>query len=141
MATLDTEQGPDLAALTATRTVRFWGVEHTVTPVLLETVLGDGRQVIAFVPWDTRPQYYVVRVDSSWGIENTDEPSVGDFTDDLYAAVEDEYGNADWCDCPGEHDLCERGECVNGPRPWPALHDGSGCCSWGRLWPDPEASM
>jgi hypothetical protein len=107
---------------------------------LLDKVFGDGKQVISFTPWDTRPNYYVVRVDSFWGVENEDEPSVGDFTDDLYTAVEDQFGNAAWCACSNEEreKPCEEGECVKGGEDWPALHDFTGCCSWGRLWLDDD---
>lgn len=62
--------GPDLDALTKTRTVSFWGFTGAVTPVLIEHVFGDGGQVIAFTPLDSRPNYYVVRVDAAWELSN-----------------------------------------------------------------------
>lgn len=102
-----------LASLTQTRSVRFWGREYTVTPLLVTRVLGDGGQVIAFQPLATRPDYYVVRVDSSWDLDNhhweAPEPFI-DHVDEVYEAIELEYGHADQCneaicpaDCNGEH--------------------------------------
>jgi hypothetical protein len=52
---------------TKPRRVEFWGGKYNVTPAVAEAHLGDGRTLLRFTPLNTRPDYYLVRVDSSWG--------------------------------------------------------------------------
>lgn len=124
-----------LDELTATRTVHFWGQEYEVTPVLVHEALGDGKQIIGFSPLNTRPNYYVVLVDSRWCLDNAKwdaAESFADHVDDVYQAIEDEYGWSRWCPDECEDGTCwDRGkECPHGNLPWPALNDGAGCSWW-----------
>jgi len=45
--------------------LRFWGSDHTITPVLIEEVHGDGMQLVYFTALATRPNSYVLRIDSN----------------------------------------------------------------------------
>ncbi len=99
-----------------------WGQPSTIVPYVCDKVFGDGRALLMLVPLNTRPAYYVIRIDSAQKIE-------GDAFHDLleykiYAAIEEQFGTA--------HD--EEDETPDG-EPWPAFNDGSGC-SWDRMdWP------
>jgi len=113
------------AELLAEREVEFWGRKHTIKPALVARVFGDGGQLIAFAPLDTRPNYYVVRIDSGWCLDNWDSEATDPFNahiDEVYDAIEDEYGLGYDPDDEDE----ERYE------PFPALHDSSGC-QWSAL--------
>lgn len=67
----------------------FWGEKYIVTPKVVFGS-GDALQFVAVQPLDTRPQWYVVRIDSSVDIE------ADDFKWDqlLLCPIEDEFGNA-----------------------------------------------
>jgi hypothetical protein len=49
---------------TKTHKVHFWGSDYTVTPAVVEAHHGDGKLLMWFAPLNTRPNYYLVRVDS-----------------------------------------------------------------------------
>ena len=51
------------------RSVRFWGEDQLITPCLIKEEQGDGMQVVYLQPLDTRPNYYVLRIDSSIDID------------------------------------------------------------------------
>lgn len=96
------------------RIVRFWGGDYRITPRFVEEPLGDGGQLIWLEPMDTRPNYYVLRVDSSWDLDD-----FSDHLESVYEAIENEYG-------PDDFDEDDDG----GERGWPRLSTGSGV-SWG----------
>lgn len=73
--------------------VRFWGRLHFITPRLSSAIFGDGMQLIYVTPLNTRPNHYVVRVDSSWTDFNSDD--FRDHIDEILLDLEEEYGNAD----------------------------------------------
>jgi len=56
------------------RKTKFWGRHYFITPRLVDWVHGDGLQLIYFTPLNTRPNYYVVRIDSKVSLDNSDEP-------------------------------------------------------------------
>lgn len=98
--------------------VHHWGQPHTVTPRLCERIFGDGAALIHITPLNTRPNYYAVRVDSSWALTGDE---FYERLDSIYGALEDEYGAAE------DDEL--------GEREWPALDLDAGS-SWGRIsWP------
>lgn len=68
--------------------VRLWGAQYTVTPRLVEKIFGDGQQHLALWPISSRPEYYVVRIDSQYDLD-ADESF--DVLDDIYDAIEDEF--------------------------------------------------
>lgn len=67
---------------TKTRTVRFWGASYSITPLAADGHLGDGRRLLRFAPLNTRPDYYLVRVDSAW-----DGEAIHDHIDDIIDAL------------------------------------------------------
>lgn len=73
----------------------FWGQPHTITPRLIAEVFGDGRQLVCITPIASRPNYFVVRVDSTvTNIGYTDSPSgYSSIIEDIMLAQEDEYGD------------------------------------------------
>ena len=104
---------------------RFWGKNYIITPRLVDWIQGDGLQVIYFMPLNTRPNYYVVRIDSR--IALSDEGSFRYLVlDDLYDAIEEQFGRSyeEW-----EH---ENGRTYHRHNYWPALSKDSGSC-WGWL--------
>jgi hypothetical protein len=87
MTTQDTEKLR--ARIELTKKVQFWGQEYTITPRLIGKVFGDGAQLICITPLATRPNYFVVRVDSSPTFD------VRSILDDIITAAEEEYGSYD----------------------------------------------
>lgn len=101
---------------------KFWGQPARVDPRFVEAVLGDGRQLLGMTTLDSRPNYYVIRVDSNWHLsmcrkcENHCPDQLFEHLEEIYEAIENEYGRA-LDEETGEKD------------PWPAFDDESGC-SW-----------
>lgn len=58
---------------TRRRKVQWWGGEYDVTPAVANGHLGDGRQLLRIQPLNTRPDYYLIRIDSSWAVDDSDE--------------------------------------------------------------------
>lgn len=117
------EMAARLKRLTAPRTVRRWGQEETITPYLVERVWGDGLCIKAIVPLNTRPNFYVVRLDS--GFYDLDEDDAYDVCDEVLTHLEKEEVGPMWPltwgmeeDWPPEIDGAER--------PWPAIDLGAG---------------
>ena len=110
------------AAIEVETQAYHWGQASTIIPYVCDTIFGDGRALLALVPLNTRPCYYVIRIDSAWAI---DDDAFHDLLEDgIYAAIEEQFGTA--------HD--EEDETPDG-EPWPAFNDGSGC-GWDRMdWP------
>ena len=98
----------------------FWGSKYTITPALIDQKLGDGKQIIAFQPLSTRPNYYFLFVDSTWDIDNTswNKDRLFDHYDEICLAIEEEYGS---------HDNDEDGE---EPRDFPTLNSDCGAQWW-----------
>jgi hypothetical protein len=106
---------------------RFWGRNYVITPRLVEWIHGDGLQVIYFMPLNTRPNYYVARIDSRVSLNNSDEPSFADAVlEELYEQIEYQFGQAheEW-----QH---ENGRTYKRRNSWPALDEECGSC-WGLL--------
>ncbi len=45
---------------------RMWGSDYTCDPRFVEEALGDGNVLLGLQPLNTRPNYYLIRVDSTW---------------------------------------------------------------------------
>ncbi len=99
--------------------VSFWGSDSIVTPLLCDTIFGDGRLVIAFVPLNTRPERYIVCIDSKTDL---DSDKWYDEIDDVWTALEEQFGEASYQDEAGEWHHVE----------WPAVDSASGCL-WSEL--------
>lgn len=86
---------------TKPQNVRFWGSDYTVTPALVTEVHGDGSQIVYLEPLFTRPNYYILRIDSS--IDLRDDESLSEADKQNYGAVyelllqmiEEEYDSLD----------------------------------------------
>ena len=53
-------------------TVTHWGVDTTFTPVICDTIIGDGLQLVYFGTIDQRPYHWLIRIDSKIDIESND---------------------------------------------------------------------
>jgi hypothetical protein len=108
-----------IAHLTRRQWARLWGQKHMIRPVFIPQALGNGEKLLAVTPLNTRPNYYLVRVDSSWSDHNSDEPCIADHIEEICEAIED---------CVGpKHFEDDSGQEVSDP--WPALDDECGV-SW-----------
>lgn len=110
------------------QTVYLWGQPSSVKPVILRTVFGDGGQLIGLAPIMLRPRYYLVRIDNRWHTSNfarcPEELRLCEHLDEIYEAIEDEFGRAEeeW-----EHD---NGRTYRRRNPWPAADISDGCAWW-----------
>lgn len=126
----------DRAKVEIPHPTRFWGQEYTCEPKFVEQVLGDGRALLGLSPLNTRPNYYVIRIDSTWHLygcrvckdECPDE--VTEHLDEIYEAIEDEYGSAEQIRESNEEDPDEEPESDD----WPVMSCDSGS-SWFTLDP------
>lgn len=106
----------------------------TFTPALLSRVYGDGRALISLATCNQRPQYYIIRIDSAWecGVDMhapPGSPELVEFLDDIYGALEEEFGECEADQDEDDPDIIENGY------PWPAF-DGRDGCAWSRMkWP------
>jgi hypothetical protein len=101
---------------TVARVVRFWGREYTVTPELLPDTVkfgtGGNPLLIAVQPLNTRPNYYLVLLDTHSGFDfHEDDLDV----DDILIALEEHYGSTD------DEDLDDE---------WPRVNLDSGYVMW-----------
>ncbi len=111
--------------------VRFWGEDYLVTRRYVPGKIGDGGGLLLFSPLNTRPNGYVLRVDSQRDIQDDiDEINGRELLDDVYEAVGDYFGRRDWeCDdCEGKGCPCE-----GVAHDWPCLDNECGS-TWG-YWP------
>ncbi len=86
----------------------FWGEKHIVKPCLIEHIHGDGLQLVYLTPLDTRPNYYLLRIDSSIDISDDESLNEEDFEyygsvcELLLQMVEEEHINIEHYDETGE---------------------------------------
>lgn len=89
----------------------FWGAKCTCDPRFVDEALGDGQILLGLQPLNTRPNYYVIRVDSSWHLydcrdcEDECPDYLVEHIDEIYEAIEDEYGDKDRIRYFNENDL------------------------------------
>jgi hypothetical protein len=67
---------------------------------VLGTVFGDGKKTIWMTSINVRPAYWVVRVDSSWCLDNCEHPdgklqAPREWLEDVYQAIESEFGTGE----------------------------------------------
>ncbi len=103
------------------KTIRHWGSEiHNHVPVLINKIHGDGQCLLAIVPLNTRPDYYIMRINSSCRQMVADDgDEIRNLLDEkLLDIIEDQCGSHNWEDDEGniQHD------------PFPTLDLDSGCC-------------
>ena len=98
----------------------LWGKPEIVVPAVVDQVFGDGLALIWISALNTRPAYYVVRVDSVIAIDMDGDP-FHDMVDEILEAISDQFGEHN-----DDHDE-DWGVCCE----WPALNDSSGV-AWGQ---------
>lgn len=88
---LDNEIDLFIKELVKEKKVSFWGVDYMITPALVSEIHGDGLQIVGVESMATRPNYYILRIDSSVDITSDD------FDEDeiLLQPIEEEFGNID----------------------------------------------
>ena|ERR1700722_7896139 len=96
----------------------LWGQKHFIKPVFIRTALGEGDLLLAVTPLNTRPNYYLIRVDASW-LKKDDTETIYDHLDEIEETIEDQVGSRDYEDDDGNERLAE----------WPALNIHAGV-SW-----------
>lgn len=78
-------------SFTRKRKVHWWGGDYTVKPAVVKAHLGDGKLLLWFQCLNTRPDYYLIRVDSGFygkpGSES-DYENIGE----VIEAIEEEFG-------------------------------------------------
>lgn len=124
----------DRKKVEATYPVRWWGQNYICQPRFVESILGDGRALLALQPLNTRPHYYLIRIDSSWhldycrvcGISAECPDDLREHLDEIYEAIEDEYGNAD--SIRYENKTHPDEPLVDDS--WPVFDDEVGTCWW-----------
>lgn len=97
----------------------LWGQKSMIEPVLIDKHFGNGMKLVAIAPLNTRPNYYLIRVDSSWSERNSDEPCIADHIEDICEAIEEECGRKYETDDDDKEIMM----------PWPNLDDECGV-SW-----------
>ncbi len=116
---------------------RWWGSDYMCDPRFVEAALGDGMVLIGLQPLNTRPHYYVIRVDSSWHLHNcrvcdhkercSDE--LPEHLEEIYEAIEDEYGDRRRVEECNAEALKEDPKYVPESSTWPVFDDEVGT-SW-----------
>lgn len=76
---------------TRTRTVHHWGSDYEVTPAVATEALGDGKLLLGFQCLNTRPDYYLIRVDSGFFADGEDDIS-DRIDDEVLDALIDKFG-------------------------------------------------
>lgn len=102
------------------KTVTHWGQNHyNHVPVLIDNVHGDGQCLICIVPLATRPDYYIIRVDSSVKqmIDDDDDEITALIETKLCRMIRAEHGSYDDHEDYYEKDIME---------PFPALNNSCG---------------
>lgn len=116
--------------------VHFWGRKYTITPRLISRVFGNGRYLLCVTPLAARPNYFVVRIDSS--IKKFDActsfpvTSLRYLVDEIIEAAEEEYGyfgDEEYREANGDESrgfpVCDWGIGVTWGRPFPIAEWGS----------------
>jgi len=104
---------------TAPKTITFWGTKYEFTPYLLDEIIGDGLQLCYLGSINSRPHYWLIRIDSKTDVSSDDF----DF-EDLLQPIEEECGRCD-------DDGCERCEENGTECEYPAISWGGG--HWGMV--------
>lgn len=109
----------------------------TFTPALSNRLYGDGKALLGLTTINSRPRFYVLRIDSGWRIDMDhsapdDAEVLADRIDAFAFALEEEFGRGRFDDGSGEPETArQRDE----RRKWPAYDDENGCSWWRMDWP------
>lgn len=69
----------------------LWGQPCNISPAFVDTGRGDRKQLVWVQSTDSRPDYYVLRIDSRENVEAEDYP----WDDKLLCPIEERYDNVD----------------------------------------------
>lgn len=78
------------------QSAQLWGSSYRIIPRLLDQVFGNGEKLIAIQPFNTRPNFYYARIDSSWSTSNWDhesEMTPSEWVDDIIDALRKQFGD------------------------------------------------
>jgi hypothetical protein len=109
-------------------TASLWGTKYKVTPYLVDQIFGDGQKFIKLSPMLTRPNFYVVRIDSKTDLKSDEW---FDQLQEIYEAIDEEFGP-----CCQSYNSCE----CDHHETWPATFDWGGC-TWGELGEITQAKL
>lgn len=103
-----------------------WGGKYEVSPAVCSESFGDGLQFIYVTPLNTRPNYYVVRIDSGVIVDvSTDVMQY--LMDEIYQALEEEFGRiCDYHDSQSEDNECYDRHSGDNDYDFPVLSDDCG---------------
>lgn len=104
----------------------LWGQAYWIRPAFIGS-FGDGLKPMWFEPMDTRPDYYVLLADSSWGESNSDPNPFCEHLDEVMDRIEATFG------CHEDEYEHDNGRTYTKHWPFPALDFGNGCACWGIL--------
>jgi hypothetical protein len=122
------------------------GDSGPMTPFVIDAVFGDGLHLLTISTINQRPNYWVVRVDSSWreprrwrDFRPNQNHEIGDEIDAIIDAIEDECGRAGNCldePCDNcENTCCKCSDDFDAGEAFPEIDYDTGC-SWGEIrWP------
>lgn len=112
----------------------------TFVPALSNRLYGDGRALVGLTTINSRPRFYVLRIDSTWAIDS--DPNAPDgaemFTcriDAISFALEEEFGCGRY---EGDGEYNEKSRERDRRRKWPAYDDETGHFWWRMDWPKLE---
>lgn len=84
------------ACIERRRTVHHWEKEYRITPRCLSKVFGNAKLCMMIQPLNTRPNYYVVFVDSKTEeLNDNKEDLFYDFLENICNEIEEEFGSID----------------------------------------------
>jgi hypothetical protein len=125
-----------LEYLTRERTKTMWGQKTISYDCLIEAQHGDGKQLVYFQTMNSRPFYYIIRVDSSLDLDkdyNEILPENSDvyFDEMLMRMIEEEHDNIDkYEETESGMYTCDQDR-EEGIKPfeykWPMFSLGAGC--------------
>jgi hypothetical protein len=109
----------------------------TFVPALSDRLYGNGRALLGLTTINSRPRYYILRIDSTWSIDSDPDAPDGaalwvDRIDAISFALEEEFGCGRY-EGGEESDETEKGR--DRRRKWPAYDDENGCSWWRMDWP------
>lgn len=78
---------------TRRRFTKFWGQKQIIEPKLVSKIFGDGKQLMYVTPIDTRPNYYIIRIDSK--INLSEHNTYTNFIEKVLEAIEEEFDSID----------------------------------------------
>jgi hypothetical protein len=77
---------------------KLWGQKHPISPRLISEVFGDGQKLIGIMPLNSRPNYYIARVDSDLDLDfdDDDDEAVFDLIEEeILDAAEEDFCSVD----------------------------------------------